>query len=121
MFQYSDNILFSTETIPKYSIEKASDWWYFVPEIGQHISFYTIESLEYIARKFTYKFYSNGTNLHLFTKKTFKRNPLELPNRDKFLLRKLKKLVKKLDPNVLKSKKSLLDHDWHLIRDRIRG
>jgi len=45
------------------------DWWYFVPEGGQHITFYTKKSLFILAHKNRMKFSTNGRNLHIFSKK----------------------------------------------------
>ena len=41
---------------------------------GQHISFYSKLSLEFIALKFKANFYSNGKSFHIFTRKEI-RNP----------------------------------------------
>lgn len=45
------------------------DWWYFVPEGGQHITLYTKRSLELLANKFDLKLSTNGRNIHVFSKK----------------------------------------------------
>ncbi|MCK9401340.1 MAG: glycosyltransferase [Bacteroidales bacterium] len=76
IFKYSDSLIFSTELQPHLEIKDIKDWWYFVPETGQHISFYSLNTLKYIALKFNSYFYSNGSNLHLFTNKKFVNNPL---------------------------------------------
>jgi len=65
MLEYSDSILFSTELQPK---EKVEDWWYLVPETGQHISLYTQLSLETLAKKIGCYFYTNG-GIHLISKR----------------------------------------------------
>lgn len=63
----SDNIIFSTElaTVPA---PKPNEWWYYNFEHGQHISFYTTQSLQYIAKKYGFHLRSAGS-LHFFTKK----------------------------------------------------
>lgn len=43
-------------------------WWYFAYETGQHISFYNIKTLRFVASKLELNFYSNGVNLHMFSK-----------------------------------------------------
>jgi 2-polyprenyl-3-methyl-5-hydroxy-6-metoxy-1,4-benzoquinol methylase len=68
MLKLSDNIFFSTEVQPSKNITP-DNWWYVMPETGQHIALYSITSLKYIAEKYNLHFYSNGKNLHLFTKK----------------------------------------------------
>jgi hypothetical protein len=45
------------------------DWWYFVPEGGQHITLYTRKSLQLLAEKFRMKLSTNGRNIHMFSKK----------------------------------------------------
>lgn len=44
-------------------------WWYFAPEGGQHITFYTQKSLKILADKIGMKFSTNGRNIHIFSKK----------------------------------------------------
>lgn len=66
MLAVSNNILFSTFLLP--TSVPASDWWYYQFEHGQHISFYSKESLQYIAHENGLHFYTHGF-FHLFTKK----------------------------------------------------
>lgn len=73
MLAKSDNILFSTITIPN-SIP-STDWWYYGFEHGQHISFYSTKTFEKMAAILGLK-YSNLGFLHLFSKtKKIKINP----------------------------------------------
>lgn len=74
MLSFSDNILFSTELIPASSTQ-FDNWWYFGFEHGQHISFYTITSLDYIAKKFGLKLMRFG-NLFLFTRRNISKTAL---------------------------------------------
>lgn len=66
MFRYSDTIIFSTRLLPYWKI-KPEDWWYFTLDTGQHVSLYSRESLELIARKFKVQFSSNGISLHVLS------------------------------------------------------
>jgi glycosyltransferase involved in cell wall biosynthesis len=73
ILRFSKNILFSTEILPTDN-PKPNEWWYYVPEEGQHISIYTFKSLSEIADKYNLNFYSSGTSnngisLHLLTEK----------------------------------------------------
>lgn len=71
MLGFSDNILFSTLLVPQPIPPK--HWWYYGFQHGQHISFYSKSTLEFIAKK--YKLHYVGTNsIHLFSQK--KINPL---------------------------------------------
>jgi hypothetical protein len=68
MLKWSDNIFFSTNIqIP--DLKSASDWWYVMPETGQHIALYTTKSLQILAEDHGLNFYTNGIDLHLFTTK----------------------------------------------------
>ena len=73
MTELSDNVLFSTVTIPDEIPSK--DWWYYGFEHGQHISFYSETTLKTIAKKFGMNIYP-FKNLFLMTKK--KLNPFKL-------------------------------------------
>ena len=65
MMSRSPNVLVSTQLLP-HPTPKVSDWWYYCPTVGQHISFYTLEALRLIARRFGRNLLTNGSN-HLFT------------------------------------------------------
>ena len=101
---YSDNLLFSTELIPD-DIKDLKSWWYFAFETGQHVSFYTLKSLEYLAQKNNKHFYSNGKNLHLFSSEKHKHNPFKIVDEKKlpFVIRKMKKLVASFEKNRFSS------------------
>lgn len=68
MLKISDNILLSTTLTP---VQKPlhEEWYYYGLEHGQHISFYSIITMNYLADKYGLNFYTNGKNIHLFTKK----------------------------------------------------
>lgn len=63
---YGDNLLFSTCLVPN-DVKSVSEWWYFAPNHGQHISFYTSKSLEILAEKFG-KHYIGYGDIHMFTR-----------------------------------------------------
>ena len=44
------------------------DWWYYAPVAGQHISFYSLETLNLIAKKFECQLISDGYNFHILSK-----------------------------------------------------
>lgn len=68
MLVVSKNILFSTNILPSV-IPKPEDWWYYGLEHGQHISFYSKNTLEVIAKKYKLNLYTNGDTVHLLTEK----------------------------------------------------
>lgn len=70
MLKICPNLLFSTELLPCPIPESSgtNTWWYYGFSHGQHISFYTYQSLELIAKNHNLYFYSYG-GLHLFSQK----------------------------------------------------
>lgn len=69
MLKISKSIVFSTEIIPD-PLPRPGEWWYYAFEHGQHISFYSMKTLETLAGKFNLRFY-NYKNLFLITDKKF--------------------------------------------------
>lgn len=108
MTQLSDNILISTTLIPNKKL-KVSEWDYYGIEHGQHISFYSLESLKFIAEKNNMNLYTNHKNIHLFTKRKFLINitPLYLISRTGLpnILWIFKKHSTINDANIIKQKK----------------
>ena len=74
LFQMGDTVIFSTEVIPK-DRPKVKDWWYYGVEHGQHISFYTQQSMELIANKYGMK-YTYMSGLHVFSRVIKRMHPL---------------------------------------------
>lgn len=56
-------IILSTETFEVFS----KDWWYLVPDTGQHISFFSKKTFQYLAKEFGLNYF-NLKGLHLFSK-----------------------------------------------------
>ncbi len=106
LFLLSDTLIFSTELQP----ENINNWWYFMPEIGQHISFYNIESLEEIAKTLNINLYSNNKDLHILTKKKLKKNPFNLNFKQRFK-NKILYLINNSNKN------SLLNRDFEFIKN----
>lgn len=95
MLAISKSIFFSTWLLPD-PIPKPDDWWYYGLEHGQHISFYSKQTLEYLAGKYNLNFYSNGSNLHLITVKKVdgKKFNKILKNSGKIFYKKVRKVLK---------------------------
>lgn len=68
MLKISSSILFSTSLLPQ-PIPKPEEWQYYGLNHGQHISFYGVETLRYLAKTFRLNIYTNGVNFHLLTQK----------------------------------------------------
>ncbi len=64
----SENILFTTRLLPE-TPPRLDAWWYYGLEHGQHISFFSIKSLQMLAESNGFILTSNGINLHLFCRK----------------------------------------------------
>lgn len=78
ILKISQNIIFTTELLPNDNIPNPNDWWYYGLEHGQHISFYSKKTLEFIAKKYELNLYSNNSNFHILTKKKLKNNLFKL-------------------------------------------
>jgi hypothetical protein len=63
-----DSFIFSTLLISE-PRPQFDQWWYYAPEHGQHISFYSKKSLQKLAEKHGKQFISNGTDFHIITNK----------------------------------------------------
>lgn len=61
----TDRIFFSTETLPE-PAPRVGEWWYYWPEVGQHVIFHTPESLRILGESLGYELVTNGANWHLF-------------------------------------------------------
>lgn len=110
LFSLSDSIIFSTELIPNKKPTDSKDWWYFAPETGQHIAFYSTKTLQFIAKLFNVNYYNQG-GLHIFSAKNFQENPfnnqavVSLPSLLESDFQNAKKIVNEQKPSLkLKNK-----------------
>lgn len=97
IFKYSNTIIFSTELQPDLKFINSDQWWYFTPETGQHIAFYSRKALEFLAKFFNCYLYSEGS-LHILSKAKLKKEKLFSTNANHSNL------------------KSLLEEDFQLVR-----
>ncbi|MBC6111024.1 class I SAM-dependent methyltransferase [Pedobacter sp. CCM 8938] len=116
ILEYSNNLLFTTVLHPGF--DKLQDWWYLIPETGQHVSLYSENSLNYIAEKFGLNFYTDGEGVHLFTDKSFAINPLT-PAKLPYVIRTMKRKVDRYFRKVDGIKESLLQKDWSFIKTKL--
>jgi len=119
----TDNFLFTTEMQPD-DIADNKDWWYFSQETGQHIALYTVKSLQYIADKLGYFFYTDGQSIHLFTKKALKSDPFIkiIKKEPTFLIKSMKRKVDRyFDLKIIPERESLIHHDWQLIKNKLKS
>lgn len=113
MLSYSHCILFSTLLQPN-NIADVKSWWYVVPETGQHIALYDIETLKLIAKKFDLILYSNNLDVHILSKSHLSYDPFE--EKKPTLLAKLFKLF--ISPQKVQRKESLLQRDFEYIKNK---
>nr|WP_161501451.1 class I SAM-dependent methyltransferase [Rhodopirellula sp. SM50] len=84
------SLLFSTILVPDPTPTSADQWWYFLPETGQHVSFYTQQSLQYVADHFGAAFYTDGVAHHLLTRETIAHDPFRDTSPIRQFINKLK-------------------------------
>lgn len=77
------NLFFTTQLLPD-PVPKPHDWWYYGLEHGQHISFYSMRTLKYLAKRYDLNLYSDSKTVHLLT-------PLQLNHLSFRMILKLKK------------------------------
>ena len=102
----SKTILFSTELF-NHPPPEHDKWWYYLPSTGQHISFYQVKTLEYIAHKNGINLYTNN-GLHLFTDKKISKTVY------KILTSKVLVTLLKIIPKRFLGSMTKLDHDKHV-------
>ncbi len=132
MFDYSDILLFSTELQPSDKVVEIENWWYIVPETGQHVALYHKNTFKEIATSLNAHFYTNSHNLHILSKKTLKKNPfldeeLKVVEPKKNIVRRfINKINNKLNPvqpisNTSKNTNSLTQIDFEFVKQKIRN
>lgn len=70
LLEIAPNILLTTNIIAN-PAPKPSDWWYYGLEHGQHIGFYRLRTLQFLADKFGLYLISDGNSRHFFSKKKY--------------------------------------------------
>lgn len=63
----ADAVLVSTDLAPD-PAPAPGTWWYYGPEHGQHIGFYRLRTLQWMAREQGWHLNSDGRSFHLFTR-----------------------------------------------------
>ena len=122
LFKLTDTVLFTTELLPS-GINSTDDWWYFVPETGQHITFYTELSLRKIADKLSVNFFSDEKSLHMMTRREFDSNPF-LTHDEKSMIDRVriafsKKFALPFTSNLVNGDISI-EKDFQYIRSKIK-
>lgn len=95
MLSISRTIIFSTELLPS-PIPEPNEWWYYGLDHGQHISFYSEKSLQFIADKYSLNYQNLGA-IHILTDK-------KIPKYMRYLVKFTKFGLHKFFEKRLKSK-----------------
>jgi hypothetical protein len=66
--QGSTMMLATTELLPT-PAPRPGEWWYYTPETGQHITFYTEATIRALATRLGYPFVATGSFVHLFSRR----------------------------------------------------
>jgi hypothetical protein len=120
MFSISENIVFTTVLRPS-KLDGFKDWWYVSPLTGQHIAFYSAETLNFIAKKFNKKIYSNEFNLHVLTGRQLDAAQAKkvLGYKKNSVLNKLKGIVASRGGKTA-ARESLLPGDYQFIERKLK-
>lgn len=70
LLSISSNLLLTT-TLTPFPTPRPSDWWYYGLDHGQHIGFYRVKTLEYLAKEFNLHLISDGQSIHFFSKNKY--------------------------------------------------
>ncbi len=112
----SDTIIFST--VLNDGVTDFDKWWYRTEVSGQHVSFYSEKSLNFLAKKYKLNYVScNNKSLHVFTKKEINKNNFNLLfNNSNTIIERLKR---KLITKKIPQKETLLQKDHEKIINKI--
>lgn len=108
LFAVADHLLITTELLPD-PAPSLDEWWYFAPEHGQHISFFTLKSLKVMAETGNRFLYTNGSNIHLFSRKRL----------SEYWFRKAISERNSQWIGLWRPRKSLLENDWQSVRTQV--
>ena len=67
MLDMAPNIFFSTQLVPQDN-PGPGEWWYYAPASGRHISIFSQEALDIVAKNFGLHLCSDGAGYHLLTR-----------------------------------------------------
>jgi len=68
LFAIATNLLISTSLIAS-PAPQPDQWWYYGLDHGQHIGFFRVQTLQFIAKKFNKYLVTDGLSCHLFSEK----------------------------------------------------
>lgn len=107
-------LLFSTLLLPDPAPQPGS-WWYYAPETGQHVSFYSTAALGALASRLGMELISDGHALHAFCRAGALPRTAAMIIRSPRAARWLTPLLRRVRPTV-----SLTDHDFRRAQELFR-
>jgi hypothetical protein len=120
MLELSDSIFFTTEIVPSSQIAGAEDWWYFAPETGQHISFFSRKALDVLAAQVNCYLWTNNLTTHLLTRRKLEADPFASGGGR--LSRLLKRAMQEVGfRNQRQPMKSLIEDDYEFAKKKAKG
>lgn len=99
----SPNILLSTSVMPE-PTPSPTEWWYYGLNHGQHIGFFRVKTLQFLAKKHHLQLLTDGKDIHLLSKIKYSAARWHLL-----------KLIAKINPRLLAFRlksKTWSDHLW---------
>jgi len=81
----TDTIAFTTEVFPSGKPPRDKDWYYYVPETGQHIAFFSHQGLERLGKRLDMRYIRLG-RVHLFTRRSLSTFKLKLATNNAMVL-----------------------------------
>ena len=115
----SDVLFTSTEVLPSSRISSVQDWWYFLPETGQHVTFWTTEALTRLAAGFGCRHYSYNNEFHLISRRAFDNDPLRVLRKKNKLSRLWGNIARLSGAKAKRNiRPSLLQRDFEILRAR---
>lgn len=103
-------LLFTTELLPEPAPSPRA-WWYYALESGQHVTFYTLRSLEALADRLGRQLVSDGRSMHAFYLNGALPRPSRMVIRQRHLARVLLPILRRVHPTT-----SLLQRDFEATR-----
>lgn len=109
LLKQCDVLVFSTELND--DVKDFKNWWYRDELAGQHISFFSKNSIKQICKQYEVNYYSLSNVLHVFSKKTFNQDEINAAYSQKLNI--IQKICNRLLPKPAAARPTLLqkDHD----------
>ncbi len=107
MLAIAPSLLFTTQLLPN-PIPQPNEWWYYACNQGQHISFYSVKTFEYLSQCYGLHFHSHW-GIHLLTRK--KINGFAFKKLVEHHMRLFKFVVKRMKSKTVSDSQQVNCHD----------